>query len=84
MTNHDSKKRGRLFFRLLVLALVLAAVGVSVRTGQRPELSLEAKKGMQDFSAAMQQARRTAATMDRVLRKYRSRDSRRWPRKDEA
>ncbi|MEM8644427.1 MAG: MlaD family protein, partial [Pseudomonadota bacterium] len=30
------------------------------------ELSLEAKKGMQDFSAAMQQARRTAATMDRV------------------
>ncbi|MEM7397470.1 MAG: MlaD family protein [Pseudomonadota bacterium] len=34
------------------------------------ELSLEAKKGMQDFSAAMQQARRTAATMDRVLKKF--------------
>lgn len=34
------------------------------------ELTLEAKKGMQDFSAAMRQARRTAATMDRVLRKF--------------
>ncbi|WP_108680980.1 MlaD family protein [Methyloceanibacter sp. wino2] len=34
------------------------------------ELTLEAKKGMQDFSAAMQQARQTAATMDRVLKKF--------------
>ena len=34
------------------------------------ELTLQAKQGMQDFSAAMQQARRTAATLDRVLKKF--------------
>mgnify|MGYP000538382326 CR=1 FL=1 len=43
MTRRDPRNRGRLLLRLLVLLLVLAAVGVSVRTGQRPELSLEAE-----------------------------------------
>lgn len=34
------------------------------------DLSLQAKKGLQDFSAAMQQARRTAATLNRVLLEF--------------